>query len=153
MLSEDYAALLQNDTVAACMTRLEQLDRFDSASEHNNATWPLGGVGDAALEANALAPLDDTLDRGRALDGVAATLYAFGRRPHLFHRSFRSMTFLLAAVQAHRSGHLLVPRYDELNRLLMRLATDDSPSFSEVRAWVKARLIAVIGGPMLSAVG
>lgn len=90
----------------------------------------------AAAEAYALAHGAATLP--------AATLYAFGRRPHVFGDKSGAMTMVLAFMEAHRAGRRFHLDADAVMDLLAGLRTRQV-GFYEVCRWLDEREVVATG--------
>jgi hypothetical protein len=132
-MRRQLAQVLDDLVVRAQLARLEHADRQRPLSFRPEGAATLGSFDSAAAEANQLGSAPD--------DGPAATLFAFGRRAHLFPQAHRSMTFLLTAAQARRVNKRLAVGDRELERMLERLADSPGPGFLEVRAWLTPHLM------------
>jgi len=131
-MRHDLAIILDDLVVAAQAKRLEHADRRRPLEPLRDGRL-LGGLDAAAEEADGLVV--------EPHDGPAATLFAFGRRAHLFPGGQRSMTFLLTAAQARRLGYRVVIGDEELDLLLRRLLGETPLGFGDVRAWLACRLV------------
>lgn len=127
----DSIALIQLVIESPAYGRLiDVLSARDAGDDRAETLCSCGcSVEAAAHEANELVHL--------GCDSVAATLFAFGRRPHAFPKAYRSMTALLVLCEAIAQGTDLDMAPEAIETILSSLKS--APRLDITLAWLETQ--------------